>query len=562
MRRPSAPPAPRPVLLALSVLVCAATSALAQGTTPTSVPAASTAASTAAPPAQVQLAPLPDTAQFNQNVDLSTRPAGESLDALIQALARSVGLSAITQGIPPETMGRYNLGAPKPFREVWDIVLTLNGLEYVLRGDNIVVVGPPETLAGLQPKQNSEVPRTAVTYPVNSNPSQLKTLLESQFPAGSGVTVTAFDELGLLSVRGTAAQQNRVQETLNRFDRSKVVQVRRIYPLSYAKASNLAGVLLGTVFSTNTLGSSEQRTVSDLCATDSATTNASASTGAAADAGGVVSSSESNQTNSPPALSISADPRTNRLIVTAPIRIQDEITNLIKTLDQPERQVNVQVRIQEIQSNMNQRLGVNLTSAAGNFSTTLFGDATSGLNFVFDAQKAITGLNLGAVLDVFEEQGLSRRVDDSNMTVENNGLATVQAGGTQYNYIRTGTDEQGNPIISVEPIPYGVLVGFTPQIADNNEVILDVCARVDTPTTFNDQGNITNFSTRKANSRISLSPGQTVVLGGLMQNQVSDTTRQVPGLGNIPLVGDLFKTNNKTENNTELLVIVTANVLE
>ena len=556
MRRPLAPPAPRPILLALSVLACA--SALAQSAPPAAASTATPAASTTAP-AQVQLAPLPNTAQFSQKVDLSTRPAGESLDALIQALARSVGLSAITQGIPEGAVGRYNLGAPKPFREVWDIVLTLNGLEYVLRGDNIVVVGPPETLAGLQPKQNSEIPRVAVTYPVNSNPSQLKTLLESQFPAGSGVTVTAFDELGLLSVRGTAAQQNRVQETLNRFDRSKVVQVRRIYPLSYARASNLAGVLLGTIFSTNTLGSSEQRTVSDLCSSEGNTSQAAAtsSTNASADTTGTSTAANGPEAQNP--LSISADSRTNRLIVTAPVSTQEEIKRLIDTLDKPEQQVNVQVRIQEVSSDVNDRLGINLSSALGNFTSTTFsGDDNSGLSFVFDAQKAISGFNLGAVLDAFERQGLSRKVDDSNLTVLNNGVATLQAGGTIYISIPSA----GGTENITRDINYGVLVGFSPQITNNNEVILDVCARVDTPLTELTDPQLQNIGTRKLNSRVSLAPGQTIALGGLLQNQRTDTTRKVPGLGDIPVAGNLFKTNVTEETNTELLVIVTANVLE
>ncbi len=440
---------------------------------------------------------------------------------------------------------------------MWDIVLTLNGLEYVLRGDDIVVVGPPEVLAGLQPQQREAEPRIAVTYPVNSPPSQLQTLLESQFPAGSGVTVTAFEELGLLSVRATAAQQARVRETLDRFDRSKVTQVRRIYPLSYARASNLAGVLLGTLFSTNTLGSSEQRTVSDICSSEGAATSAVQSSNASAETTGAPSDGGGGEAQNP--LSISADPRTNRLIVTAPVSIQEEIEGLVETLDQPERQINVQVRVQE---SANERLGIDLTAAVGNFSTTLFsGDATSGLSFIFDAQRAVTGLNLGAILDVFEEQGLSRRVDDSNMTVLNNGVATLQAGGTQFNYIRTA-DAEGASTLEVDEIPYGVVVGFTPQITNDNDVILDVCARVDTPTTFNDAGNITNFSTRKANSRVTLEPGQTIVLGGLIQNQVSETTRQVPGLGDVPVVGNLFSTNSVTDSSTELLIIITANVLE
>ena len=540
---PSKSAFPHLLLALLALLACGPGTVTAQ--TETEAPAAQ----------QVQLAPLPDTDQFSQLVDFRVRPAGESLDAMIQALARSVGLSAVTQGIPADAVVSYDFAEPKPFREIWDIVLTLNGLEYVLRGNNIVVVGPPAVLESLQPQEQAEEPRVAVTYPVNSPPSQLQALLESQFPAGSGVTVTAFDDLGLMSVRATAAQQTRVKDLLTRFDRSEVVKVRRIYPLSYARASNLAGVLLGTLFSSNTLGSSEQRTVSDICSTDGGASTASASTGAAAQTTGETDQAGSEETP----LSISADARTNRLIVTAPVKTQEEIAGLIETLDQPERQVNIQVRIQEVSSDVNDRLGINLTSALGNFATSTFsGDDTSGLSFIFDAQKAVTGFNLGAVLDAFERQGLSRKVDDSNMTVLNNGVATLQAGGTIFIQIPSAGGEE-----NVErEIDYGVLVGFTPQITNNDGVILDVCARVDTVLSELDNPQLLNLGTRKLNSRVTLAPGQTIALGGLLQNELTDTTRKVPVLGDIPIAGNLFRSNVKEETNTELLVIVTASVLE
>lgn len=548
MRSPTPCRSAVPVSVLLALMLACIPTASAQ----TAADAPTAAATT--PTASVQLAPLPNTEQFNKKIDFRTRPAGESLDALIQILARSVGLSAITQGIPEDAVVRYDLGEPKPFRQVWDIVLTLNGLEYVLRGDNIVVVGPPEALAGLQPKQNNREPSVAVTYRVNSTPSELRVLLESQFPSGSGVTVEAFDELSLISVQGTRAQQVRVQETLNRFDRSTVTQVRRIYTLSYARATNLAGVLLGTIFATNTLGSSEQRTVTDLCSSDEPATSVAATESSTNTAG--TTPAEGSGEAETPSLSISADPRTNRLIVTAPVSIQEEIEALIETLDQPERQINVQVRIQEVSGTASDQLGINLTAALGNFSTTLF-SGDGGLNFIFDAQKAVTGLNLGAILDVFEDQGLSRRVDDSNMTVLNNGVATLQAGGTQYNYIVNAEGE-----VVRDAIDYGVIVGFAPQITNNNEVSLDICARVDIPSLRDEEGRIIDFSTRRANSRVTLAPGQTVVLGGLLQNQQSSTNRKVPGLGDIPVVGNLFSTNATTETDTELLVIVTSNVLE
>ncbi len=518
----------------------------------TSVSAQSEASATSGNVVNAQPAPLPAVPRFDQPVSFRTGAEGEELGAMIEALARSVGLTAVTQGVP-ETIIRYDIGEPKPFREVWEIVLTLNGLEYVLRDSDIVVVGPPEALSGLRPQQKDDEPVVSNTYPVNSNPTQLQTLLQSQFSVSSGVVISAFDELGLISVRGTAAQQARVQETLERFDRSRVARVRRIYPLSYARASNLAGVLLGTLFSTNTLGSSEQRSVSVLCSADPDTGTVASQN--PTDTAGATPTQDNNDTEAP--LSISADPRTNRLIVTAPVSIQEEIEELIKTLDNPERQVNVQVRIQEVTTSASERLGINLTAAVDQFSTTLF-SGEGGLNFVFDAQRAITGFNLGAILDVYEEQGLSRRVDDSNITVLNNGLATMQAGGRQYNYVQNSE----GAVTQTPPINYGVIVGFTPQITNDNEVVLDICAQVNTPGFRDEAGRITDFATRNVNSRVTLAPGQTVVLGGLMQNQTTESSRSVPGLGDVPIIGNLFSTNSEIESNTELLVIVTANVLE
>ena len=552
MRSPI-PPSPRPVLLALSVLACA--SALAQGTPP-----APAAASTAAPPAQVQLAPLPDTAQFNQNVDLSTRPAGESLDALIQALARSVGLSAITQGIPPETMGRYNLGAPKPFREVWDIVLTLNGLEYVLRGDNIVVVGPPETLAGLRPQQSGEEVMTK-TYPVSNSPTELQALLESQFPPGSGVVVTAFEELGLVSVQGTEAQQAKAETTLTEFDRTAATPVRRAYTLSHAKAEDLAAVLRATVTAPdNAQGGASPSTAQQptQVGAGNAIRQALTDTLGSDTSSAATQSGEGAATAAEGQFSIAADVRSNRVIVTAPANVQRDIAALIEELDKAERQVNVQVRIQEVSSDVTERLGVDLTSAISGFTTKLFDGESSALNFVFDAQKAVSGFNLGAVLDAYESQGLSRRVDDSNLTVLNNGEAKIQSGGSIYISI-AGNGSVQNIERTIE---YGVQLTLSPQITNNNEVILNVDGRVDTPVSDLTNPNLLQLTTRNLTSRVTLAPGQTIVLGGLFQNQLTDSTDKVPVLGDVPIVGNLFTQNNKRKTDTELLVIVTANVLE
>src|SRR5687768_9172879 len=86
--------------------------------------------------AQGNLAPLPDDPRFEEPVEFITGVNGESLPAMINGLARTIGLTAITDDVPPVTIV-YDIGEPKPFRQVWNIVLTLNDLDYVLLENDV-----------------------------------------------------------------------------------------------------------------------------------------------------------------------------------------------------------------------------------------------------------------------------------------------------------------------------------------------------------------------------------------------------------------------------------------
>ena len=483
--------------------------------------------------ASAQVTSLPEDARFDQRVEFQTANGGESLRMMISALARSVDLTALVDDVPDKTIS-YDIGTPKPFRQVWSLVLTLNNLDYVMLENDIVVVGTPESLASLRPAEEA-TPTIVRIYPVTNTPSELKEVLDSQFAERDRVVVNAFDATGLLSVRATEAQQEVVAEVLRRFDPQAARSTRRAYALSYAKAEELKGVLEQTIIANE----EETATFNNVSA------DASGNAGADNMTQTVVRASD---------ITIAADTRSNRLVVTAPESVQSEIQSLISELDQPQKQVNVQVRIQEITTNAAQDLGINLSAELGRFTTTVL---DTGLNFVFDAQKAITGFNLGATLDTLERQGLARRVDDSNLTVKNNGTGTLQSGGTIFVSIVGG----GDATIERE-IPYGVQIDVSPQISNNGNVTLDVEAKVEAVVSETENPNFLNLSTRNVNSQVTLAPGQTVVLGGLLQNELRDSVSRVPVLGSLPIIGSLFSTTTTEETNSELLLIVTADVLE
>lgn len=482
--------------------------------------------------ATAQVAPLPSDPMFDQRVEFSTASSGESLRAMIIALARSIGFTPIVESVPDRNI-TYDIGDPKPFRQVWDIVLTLNNLDYVLLDNDVVVVGTTDAIAGLRQDPvavdaEPEVPDAADVqrfYRVNNDPAQVVTIVQRAVPA---VSVEALPGTQSIVVVGTEAEHERVQTILDQFDSpvETVALQQRIYQLSNARASELADVLRQT----NIIAGVD-------AVAEGETTPAS---------GGVQGS-----------FSVTADERTNSLIVTATAPIQARLAELIPQLDEPQQQVNVQVRIQEISQRAATDLGIDLTASLGNFSSSIL---NGGLGFIFNTAEILSGLNIMAVLDTLETQGLSRRVDDTNLTVLNNQTGNFQSGG-RIEIQFPGPDGQ----LATRTIEFGVIIELTPQISADGRVILEVNAEVSDILVPLSAGGIPqriDFSERQVTSTVSLAPGQTVLLGGLLQNQFTLTEDRLPILGSLPIIGALFGTTSQSEESTELLLVVTANVID
>ena len=470
--------------------------------------------------AAAQLAPLPDDPRFDTPVTFRTKSDGESLRAMVQALAGAINLTAVVDDVP-DTLIIYDIGEPKPFRQVWNIVLALNDLDYALLENNLVVVGTSASIARLRQPQFAAPPSAELLqrfYRVSGDVNAIADFLRQELP---GLTINVFEALNSLSVRGTAEQLAEVEAVLAEIDRTVETAPleQRLYTLSNADAASLAVVL-----------------------------QQSGLKAATEVEGAVVQDFE---------FIVVAEPRTNSLIVTAPAALQQQLSDLIVQLDIPQPQVNVQVRIQEIERRTAANLGINLTAGLGNFAATVL---DGGLNFVFDAQRAISGLNIGAVLDTLESQGLSRRVDDSTLTMLSNQAGRLQSGGRIE---LTFPGAQGE--IQQRTIEFGVIVEVTPRISADGRVILDVNAAVSDLLVPLAEGGIPqriDFSERRVSSTVTLEPGQTVLLGGLFQNTFSTTVQGVPVLSAIPIIGNLFSTTTTSERNTELLLVVNATVIE
>lgn len=404
--------------------------------------------------AQRAIEPLPDNPDFDQLVELNTGANGEALDAMITALGRAIGYTVITDDTSAEIV-HYSIVEPRPFRQVWDLILTLHGLDYILEDNNLFVVG---------------------------------------------------NRLSIQDIKGI------------RTPTAQVPRVQRIYSLSNAEATDLAAVLQQAIRQ-GELDLDEVPAQSDYL--------------------------------------VAADSRTNSLIITATKEMHESLTEIIEALDQAQRQVNVQVRIQEINTTAATSLGLNVRNAGiGNLSATLL---DSGLSFIFNTTNVLSSFNIHAILDALEVQGLSRRVDDANITVLDNLTGSIRSGGTVWTSVVSTSEEGG---ASLMQIPYGVTIEVRPRIGSDGLITLDVSTLIDDIQPVPSGDVIFHTSTREAESTITVQTGQTVLLGGLMQSQETIQKERIPILGNLPLIGDLFGYTSVADESRELFLIVTAQIIK
>jgi len=467
----------------------------------------------------------PADARWDQLITVTTSPRGEPLPSLLQGLARSVGLTALVQGVPDTPFPLIVEG--KPFRQVWDLVLRLTNLEFVLLPNNIVVVGPPAVVnlvapppppepvvaAPEQPAQVTPEPIIRQFYAIRTDPQAISAFLRGEV---AGIVVTQVPGLNLLTVRGTQRQQDEVATLLDRVDRrvEDLPREQRTFRLSNATASKVAPLLMEAL-------------------------------GAAANA-------EADRVGP----SIVADDRTNSLIVTGTAGELAQVAALIPDLDVKVPQVNVQVRIAEVSTTGLLSLGIDFNQIVLGVGG-LTGSILSGvLNFAFDSTAPPTAFSLAGAIEALQRANLARTIDDTNISVLNNQTARIQAGNTLI-FIVTAADGTQ----SLQTVNVGTIVEVTPQITADGDIAMVVRPEVSAVAGFDAAGRPNNISIRTAATQLRIKDGQTIVLGGLLRNEIIQSEFGVPILSAIPLVGELFKTRELRDNQVELLIIITANII-
>jgi len=241
----------------------------------------------------------------------------------------------------------------------------------------------------------------------------------------------------------------------------------------------------------------------------------------------------------------------------------------------PEAQILLKVKFVSVDRSAGLQLGLNIistgaTNTIGSLGTEQFSPPTvtatpnaPTTTTIADALNVFflrPDLNLGATIKALQTKGLLQVLSEPNVLAENGKQASFLAGG-EFPFPNVSAGTGGAPVVSIQFREYGVRLTFLPVITPRGSIHLQVAPEVSALDFTNglmiSGFNVPALTTRKLDTQVELAEGQSFVIGGLLDNRTTDTFEKIPFIGDIPILGKFFQSKSVSKTNTELIVIVT-----
>lgn len=271
----------------------------------------------------------------------------------------------------------------------------------------------------------------------------------------------------------------------------------------------------------------------------------------------------------------------NRAVQLAKTYAGENVVNLVSL--GASQQVMLEVRFSEVKRDVGQNIGV-----SGFYNgSSVFGGLGNGASITPDPVTAVSQIGIGSVTDTFgvlgatfrvlgadiegylnalEQKGYAKRLAEPTLVALSGEKASFLAGGefpipVVQNGGGVGGGNGNGGSITVEFKPFGVSLGFTPTVLSDRTINLKVepeVSSIDRQASIQLNGIvIPGLQTRRASTTLELRDGESFAIAGLLQRDFASTVKQVPLLGNIPIIGALFRSTEFQKGETELLIIVT-----
>ncbi|EPC4043173.1 type II secretion system secretin GspD [Enterobacter mori] len=350
--------------------------------------------------------------------------------------------------------------------------------------------------------------------------------------------VVADDETNSLVISGTEDARARTRSLIGQLDREQNNEGNtRVFYLKYANASKVVPVLTGI---------GEQ--LKDKAGAAKSKTTSTSSTD----------------------LNITADESTNSLVITAQPNVMNSLEKVIDKLDIRRPQVLVEAIIAEVQDGNGMDLGVQWTGKHGGVQFGSTGLPISQIKNGTIKGASFTGLatgffngDFGALMTALSTTGKNDILSTPSVVTLDNKEASFNVGQDVPVLSGSQTTSGDNVFNSVERKTVGTKLKIVPQINDGDMIHLKIeqeVSSVDASAT-EDASLGPTFNTRTINNEVMVHSGQTVVLGGLMENVNKQNVSKVPLLGDLPLVGQLFRYTSQDTSKRNLMVFIHTTVL-
>ena len=413
---------------------------------------------------------------------------------------------------------------------------------------------------------------------------------------GSRVRLVADNRTNRIIIKGDTATRKRIRQMIEMMDVPAADRLGglKVFRLKYASAQNLAEILQGLVSgqavssSSNANSNSNNNSASNLSSTNNNTGNSSTISTPSINLGG--SSNSNNQNNitsfNGNGVSIIADGSQNALVVKADPQLMREIESAIQQLDTRRQQVLIEAAIIEVEGTDADQLGVqwalgdlssgigliNFDNIGASLKNVAAGYLTGGAAGAGSAIGAGTSLVLGdyregrdgsrklygAMIQALKEKTKSNLLSTPSIVTMDNEEAYIVV-GENVPFVTGSLSTNGgvaNPYTTIERKDVGVTLKVVPHIGEGGTLRLEVEQEVSDVKANKGQAQDLVTSKRAIKTSILAEHGQTIVLGGLISDNSVYSRQAVPGLGAIPGLGRLFRSDGQSNQKRNLLIFI------
>lgn len=240
-----------------------------------------------------------------------------------------------------------------------------------------------------------------------------------------------------------------------------------------------------------------------------------------------------------------------------------QVVNLMKVRDP--QQVMLEVRVAEISKKLLDQLGVGFNATSGDVRWNVIS------NFPRTGATGATGLlelfpnsNNKLTVDAQHIDSLVKILAEPNIVASSGQEGSFLVGGRIFIPVTQSAGVAGNVVTLVER-EYGVGLKFVPTVLDGGRINLKVAPEVSeftNATAFQNKSENPTFTTRRASTTVQLKDGDHLVIGGLMRNNITTNIKAVPVLGQLPILGALFRSTEYTSDKTELVIVVSPSLVK